>query len=159
LTKAAARGHDSWNFQLEMDMTLRLDASAADFGDRFTALLSMKRESSPDVDHTVRKIIEDVVARGDEALIDYSRQFDRIDLAKTGIAVSAAEIAAAEARASGSPRSISRWSASPFFTSASARATCASPTKPASSSVGAGRRSSRSGSMSRAARRPIPHRC
>ena len=100
LTKMAARGHDSWNFQLEMDMTLRLDASAADFGDRFTALLSMKRESSPDVDHTVRKIIEDVVARGDEALIDYSRQFDRIDLAKTGIAVSAAEIAAAEAKCS-----------------------------------------------------------
>ena len=81
-------------------MTLRLDASAADFGDRFTALLSMKRESSPDVDHTVRKIIEDVIARGDEALIDYSRQFDRIDLAKTGIAVSAAEIAAAEAKCS-----------------------------------------------------------
>ena len=63
LTKAAARGHDSWNFQLEMDMTLRLDASAADFGDRFTALLSMKRESSPDVDHTVRKIIEDVISQ------------------------------------------------------------------------------------------------
>ena len=81
-------------------MTLRLDASAADFGDRFTALLSMKRESSPDVDHTVRKIIEDVIARGDEALIDYSRQFDRIDLAKTGIAVSAAEIATAEAKCS-----------------------------------------------------------
>jgi histidinol dehydrogenase len=100
LTKAAAQGHDSWNFQLEMDMTLRLDASAPDFGDRFTALLSMKRESSPDVDATVRKIIEDVIARGDEALIDYSRQFDRIDLAKTGIAVSAAEIAAAEAKCS-----------------------------------------------------------
>ena len=83
-----------------MDMTLRLDASAPDFSDRFTALLSMKRESSPDVDTTVRKIIEDVCARGDEALVDYSRQFDRVDLAKTGIAITAAEIDGAEAKCS-----------------------------------------------------------
>ena len=81
-------------------MTLRLDASAPDFEDRFTALLAMKRESSPDVDATVRDIIGDVVARGDAALIDYSRRFDRVDLEAAGIAVSPAEVAAAEAKCS-----------------------------------------------------------
>ncbi|WP_330083013.1 histidinol dehydrogenase [Methylocystis iwaonis] len=81
-------------------MTLRLDAAAPDFEQRFVSLLAMKRESSQDVDATVRAIIEDVVARGDEALIDYSKRFDRIDLAETGIAVSAAEVAAAEGKCS-----------------------------------------------------------
>ena len=81
-------------------MTLRLDASAPDFEQRFIDLLGMKRESSNDVDTTVRDIIADVVARGDAALIDYSKRFDRIDLAATGIAVSAAEVAAAEAKCS-----------------------------------------------------------
>jgi histidinol dehydrogenase len=79
-------------------MTLRLDASAPDFEQRFIELLAMKRESSQDVDNTVRDIIADVVARGDDALIDLSKRFDRIDLAQTGIAVSAAEVAAAEAK-------------------------------------------------------------
>jgi histidinol dehydrogenase len=81
-----------------MEMTLRLDASAPDFEERFTHLLAMKRESSPDVDATVRAIIEDVIARGDAALVDYSKRFDRIDLETTGIAISAEEIAAAEAQ-------------------------------------------------------------
>jgi histidinol dehydrogenase len=84
-----------------MEMTLRLDAAAPDFEQQFVSLLAMKRESSQDVDTTVRGIIEDVIARGDEALIDYSRRFDRIDLSQTGIAVSAAEAAAAEAKCSG----------------------------------------------------------
>jgi histidinol dehydrogenase len=81
-------------------MTLRLDASSAAFEDQFAALLNMKREASADVDETVRAIIADVVARGDAALVDLSRRFDRVDLEKTGIAVSAAEVAAAEAACS-----------------------------------------------------------
>jgi histidinol dehydrogenase len=83
-----------------MDMTLRLDASAPDFEQRFGALLSMKREVSEDVDATVRAIIEDVAVRGDAALIDYSRRFDRVDLEKIGIAVSKADVLAAEAQCS-----------------------------------------------------------
>lgn len=79
-------------------MTLRLDASAPDFEQRFAALLSTKREAAQDVDDTVRAIIEDVVARGDEALVDYSKRFDHIDLNETGIAISPEEILAAEAR-------------------------------------------------------------
>jgi histidinol dehydrogenase len=81
-----------------MDMTLRLDATSPDFEQRFTSLLSMKREASQDVDETVRAIIEDVAARGDDALIDYSRRFDRVDLAAVGIEVSAADVDAAEAQ-------------------------------------------------------------
>ncbi len=81
-------------------MTLRLDASARDFEKSFTALLAMKRESAPDVDEAARKIIAEVILRGDAALIDFSRQFDRIDLENTGIAISAEEIEAAEARCS-----------------------------------------------------------
>jgi len=81
-------------------MTLRLNASAKDFEQSFIDLLAMKRESSQDVDDTVRDIIADVVARGDAALIDYSKRFDRIDLAATGIAVPAAEVSAAESKCS-----------------------------------------------------------
>jgi len=52
---------------------------------------------SDEVDAAVRDIIADVVARGDAALIDYSRRFDRVDLAATGLRVSDAEIEAATA--------------------------------------------------------------
>ena len=76
-------------------MTLRLDATAADFDARFADLLAMKREVSEDVDAAARAIIADVVARGDEALVELSRKFDRIDLAGRGLAISKAEIEAA----------------------------------------------------------------
>ncbi|HMK91144.1 MAG TPA: histidinol dehydrogenase [Methylocystis sp.] len=79
-------------------MTLRLDASARDFEENFAALLAMKREQAPDVDEAVREIIAQVVARGDAALVELSRKFDRVDLDKTGIAVPADEIAAAEGK-------------------------------------------------------------
>ena len=78
-------------------MPQRLDAAAADFPARFDALLAQKREVSEDVDSAARKIIEDVVARGDAALIDLSKKFDRIDLDQKGIAISKAEIEAATA--------------------------------------------------------------
>ena len=77
-------------------MPLRLDAQAPDFADRFRAFLDVKREAAPDVEATVRAIIADVASRGDAALIDYTRKFDRIDLTKAGLRVSAAEIDAAE---------------------------------------------------------------
>ncbi|MEH3147774.1 MAG: histidinol dehydrogenase [Methylobacterium frigidaeris] len=55
---------------------LRLDSRDPDFGQSFARLLAVKREVSEDVDETVRGIIADVVARGDDALIEYSRRFD-----------------------------------------------------------------------------------
>ena len=77
-------------------MPQQFDSQAPDFAARFRVFLDAKREASLDVEQTVRAIIADVVARGDAALIDYTRKFDRIDLAKAGLRVSSAEIDAAE---------------------------------------------------------------
>jgi histidinol dehydrogenase len=79
-------------------MPIRLDAAAADFSDRFAALLAMKREVSEDVDRAVAGIIEEVRARGDAALIDLSKRFDRVDLGALGLRVTQAEIDAARAQ-------------------------------------------------------------
>ncbi|MDE1159755.1 MAG: histidinol dehydrogenase [Neorhizobium sp.] len=76
-------------------MAIWLDQASQDFEAKFSAFLSTKREVSEDVNVTVRAIIDDVRARGDEALIDYSSRFDGIDLARTGIRVTEAEIDAA----------------------------------------------------------------
>ncbi|CDZ63750.1 histidinol dehydrogenase [Neorhizobium galegae] len=76
-------------------MAIWLDQASPDFEARFSAFLSTKREVSEDVNTVVRAIIDDVRARGDQALIDYSARFDGIDLAKVGIKVTEAEIDAA----------------------------------------------------------------
>jgi histidinol dehydrogenase len=76
-------------------MTLRLDTRTADFTQKFRAFLDTKREVSADVEATVRGIVSDVAARGDAALKNYTQKFDRLDLDKSGLRVSAEEIAAA----------------------------------------------------------------
>lgn len=81
-------------------MPVRLNSTDKDFETGFVELLGMKREVSADVDNAVRAIVDDVRARGDAALIDLSLKFDRIDLRKTGIAVTAAEIETAYAACS-----------------------------------------------------------
>ena len=78
-------------------MPLRLDRSAAGFEADFAAFLATKREVSEDVDTVVRDIIARVREEGDAALIDYTKRFDRLDLAERGIAVSEAEVDAAMA--------------------------------------------------------------
>jgi len=77
-------------------MPQRLDSQSTDFAARFSALLDVKREAAADVEKSVRAIIADVAARGDRALIELTQKFDRLDLAKIGLRVGAAEIAAAE---------------------------------------------------------------
>jgi histidinol dehydrogenase len=76
-------------------MPLRLDTRAADFAQRFRAFLDTKREISEDVEQAVRAIIADVVARGDRALIELTRRFDRVELEAANLRVSAGEIEAA----------------------------------------------------------------
>jgi len=76
-------------------LPLRLDAAAPGFAAAFAALLAAKREATADVDAVVAGIIADVVARGDAALIDYTRRFDRVSLTPDMLRVPAAEIAAA----------------------------------------------------------------
>jgi histidinol dehydrogenase len=81
-------------------MVTRLDASAPGFGKDFSRLLSLKRESAPEVDDAVRAIIARVRAGGDEALCEYTARFDRFDPREKGLRVSAAEIDAASASVS-----------------------------------------------------------
>jgi histidinol dehydrogenase len=76
-------------------MPIRLDTRAADFPERFRDFLAAKREVSEDVEQAVRAIIADVIARGDRALIDLSRKFDRVDLDRIGLRVTTAELDAA----------------------------------------------------------------
>jgi histidinol dehydrogenase len=77
-------------------MPIRLDNQSADFAERFRSLLSVKRESAQDVEQAVRGIVADVAARGDAALVELTARFDRVDLAKAGLRVTADEIAKAE---------------------------------------------------------------
>ncbi|ADJ24509.1 histidinol dehydrogenase [Hyphomicrobium denitrificans ATCC 51888] len=76
-------------------MPMRLKSADKNFEQQFTELLSQKREVSVDVDNAVRDIIAEVRSRGDEGLADLTLKFDRLDLKKTGVAVTAAEVDAA----------------------------------------------------------------
>src|SRR5262244_951894 len=76
-------------------MPIRLDTRSADFADRFRVFLDTKREISEDVEQAVRAIIADVIARGDDALIELTRRFDRAALDAASLKVSGADIDAA----------------------------------------------------------------
>jgi histidinol dehydrogenase len=76
-------------------MPVRLDRSSADFDERFGKFLAAKREVSADVEAAARAIVEDVAGRGDAALIEATRKFDRLALEAKGLRVTAAEIDAA----------------------------------------------------------------
>jgi histidinol dehydrogenase len=76
-------------------MPVRLDRSSADFTERFAAFLAMKREVSADIEAATRAIVDDVARRGDAALIEATRKFDRLDLDAAGLRVTPAEIDAA----------------------------------------------------------------
>ncbi|MBC6442135.1 MAG: histidinol dehydrogenase [Rhodobacteraceae bacterium] len=69
-----------------------LNTQDAGFEAAFTALLGAKREDSPDVDAVVADIIADVRERGDQAVIDLTSRFDRLDLRPETLAFSADEI-------------------------------------------------------------------
>ncbi|MEM9432351.1 MAG: histidinol dehydrogenase [Pseudomonadota bacterium] len=69
-----------------------LDSNSADFEDRFSALLEMKREDSPDVDAAVAAIIDQVRNRGDAAVIELTERFDHLTLTPQTLAFSEAEI-------------------------------------------------------------------
>jgi len=56
----------------------RLATSAPDFAGRLAALLSFESAQDPQIDTAVAAILADVKARGDAALLEYTRQFDRV---------------------------------------------------------------------------------
>jgi histidinol dehydrogenase len=76
-------------------MPVRLDRSSADFAERFAGFLAIKREVSADIEAATRTIVDDVAKRGDAALIEATRRFDRLDLDAAALRVSPAEIDAA----------------------------------------------------------------
>ena len=76
-------------------MPVRLDRNSADFAQRFAGFLAMKREVSADIESATRAIVDDVAARGDLALIEATRKFDRLDLKPGGLRITPAEIDAA----------------------------------------------------------------
>lgn len=75
-----------------------LNTTDADFETRFTAVLGLKREDSPDVDAAVAEIIADVRARGDAAVIELTSKFDRLDLTPATMAFTPEEMEAEIAR-------------------------------------------------------------
>ena len=81
-------------------MPKTLLTSDPDFEAAFVQLLSEKREVSEEVDAAVRSIISDVRTSGDKALVQLSKKFDDVDLSKSGIAISEAEVDAAVAQCS-----------------------------------------------------------
>lgn len=79
-------------------MPITLNTLDSDFETEFQAFLGAKREADADVDHIVSKIIDDVAARGDDAVIELTTKFDRLELTPETLAFSKAEIDAAIAK-------------------------------------------------------------
>ena len=75
----------------------RLSTADAGFDAAFRGLLNESRETTARVDGVVAAIIAAVRDRGDTALCDYTRQFDRQDLTPATLRVTADEIDAATA--------------------------------------------------------------
>jgi histidinol dehydrogenase len=74
---------------------LRLDASAPGFDKDFAAFLARNRDTDENVDRIVADIIADVRARGDAAVVDYTRKFDRVETDAAGLRISDADRRAA----------------------------------------------------------------
>lgn len=58
----------------------RLSTTAPGFNEALQTLIAFESAQDPAVDATVAQIIEDVKARGDEALLQYTQRFDRLDV-------------------------------------------------------------------------------
>jgi histidinol dehydrogenase len=79
-------------------MARRLNTSDKNFAADFEALLFAKREVEEDVAAGAKRIIADVRARGDVALVELSNKFDRANLTEAALKIPAAEIDAAVAQ-------------------------------------------------------------
>jgi len=78
-------------------MVRRLDSREPGFDAAFRALVEEKRAAEPDVARDVAAIIAEVRARGDAALIDYTKRFDRVSLTPGTLRIDVDEIEAAAA--------------------------------------------------------------
>ena len=71
----------------------RFDHSDPDFEPAFAAFLEERRETPLDVDDAVRDVLGAVRTRGLEAVLEFGRKFDGVDLTEASIRVSPEEIA------------------------------------------------------------------
>ncbi len=79
-------------------MPLRLDASAPGFEKEFSSFLRRNRDTDENVDRIVGDIVADVRKRGDTALLEYTKKFDRVDCDVVGLRISDTERKAAAAK-------------------------------------------------------------
>jgi histidinol dehydrogenase len=70
---------------------LRLDAAAPGFERDFSAFLGRNRDVDENVDRIVADIVADVRARGDAALLEYTRKFDKVDTDAKGLRIARGE--------------------------------------------------------------------
>ena len=77
-------------------MPTRLDTSSRDFAGEFGALIAAKREAAARVDESVSGIIGAVRRDGDTAVLDFTREFDGLDLKPSEMRVGGQEFVAAE---------------------------------------------------------------
>ena len=86
-------------------MPVFLNSQNSDFEKEFKKLLSAKRENSVDVDLSVKEIIDGVIERGDQALIEFTKKFDRINLTSDKIRFTQSELRERTAKVNDNDRS------------------------------------------------------
>jgi histidinol dehydrogenase len=65
----------------------KLDSTAPDFKQRLSALLAFEESADDAIESAVARILADVKARGDAAVLEYTNRFDRIPGGAAGMAV------------------------------------------------------------------------
>ena len=86
-------------------MPVLLNSQNSNFEKEFKKLLLAKREDSVDVDVSVREIIGRVIKLGDQALIEYTKKFDRISLTTDTLRFTQSELKEQAAQVSDKDRS------------------------------------------------------
>ncbi len=86
-------------------MPVLLNSQNSNFEKEFKKLLLAKREDSVDVDVSVREIIGGVIELGDQALIEYTKKFDRVSLTTDTLRFSQSELKEQAAQVSDKDRS------------------------------------------------------
>ena len=139
-------------------MPHELNAAEPSFPEAFESFLDARREAEADVERVVAEILADVRTRGDAAVLDYTRRFDRVELSAAGMRVPKRELeAAAEACDSATLEALDL--AAGRIRAFHERQTSTTPTSSACASAIAGPRWTRLGSTCPGGRRPIPPRC
>jgi histidinol dehydrogenase len=87
------------------------DAGAPDFEEAFAAFLARNRDSDEDVDRVAAGIVADVRARGDAALLEYTRKFDWVDAGPGNLRLGDAERQAVAARVPAAQREALQFAA------------------------------------------------